>query len=51
VSLPGGIGTAREVDLLGRPGSPIAVPDDGRLDIALEAWEIRTIRLGRRIGA
>jgi alpha-mannosidase len=47
VSLPGGIGRAREVDLLGRSGAPIPVPDDGRLDIALGAWEIRTIRLTR----
>jgi alpha-mannosidase len=47
VSLPGGIAAAREVDLLGRPGSPIPVPDDGTLDLALGAWEIRTIRVTR----
>jgi hypothetical protein len=47
VSLPGGIAAAREVDLLGRPGSPIPVPDDGTLDLALGAWEIRTIRVSR----
>jgi hypothetical protein len=47
VSLPGGIAAAREVDLLSRPGSPIPVPDDGTLDLALGAWEIRTIRVSR----
>jgi alpha-mannosidase len=47
VSLPGGIGAARDVDLLGRSGAQIAVPDDGRLAIVLSAWEIRTIRIIR----
>jgi hypothetical protein len=47
VSLPGGIGAARDVDLLGRSRAQIAVPDDGRLAIVLSAWEIRTIRIIR----
>jgi alpha-mannosidase len=51
VSVSGGIDAARAVDLLGRPEAPIAVAEDGRLDVALGAWEIRTIRLTRATAA
>jgi mannosylglycerate hydrolase len=36
--------TARDVDLLGRPGPDRPVEPDGSLRLALGAWEIRTIR-------
>jgi alpha-mannosidase len=36
---------ARDVDLLGRPGPDRSVDADGSLRIALDAWEIRTIRV------
>ncbi|MEO5939332.1 MAG: hypothetical protein ABIZ72_00420, partial [Candidatus Limnocylindrales bacterium] len=44
-----GIAAARDVDLLGRPGPDRALDPDGALRLALDAWEIRTIRL--RLGA
>jgi alpha-mannosidase len=40
---------AREVDLLGRIGSDVAIDDDGAIRLELQAWEIRTIRV--RIGS
>ena len=39
-----GIREAREVDLLGRPGAALTVKD-GALELALGAWEIRTVQL------
>jgi alpha-mannosidase len=38
------IRAAREVDLLGRPGSELPVEADGSLRLALGPWEIRTVR-------
>jgi mannosylglycerate hydrolase len=37
--------SARDVDLLGRPGPARPIDADGSLPIALGAWEIRTIRV------
>ncbi|HEY7132114.1 MAG TPA: hypothetical protein VH440_07665 [Candidatus Limnocylindrales bacterium] len=45
IGIPSGISSARDVDLLGRPGSERAVEPDGRLRVPLKAWEIRTIRV------
>ncbi|HET9615477.1 MAG TPA: hypothetical protein VFP22_11755 [Candidatus Limnocylindrales bacterium] len=42
---PWPIREARDVDLLGRPGGPLDVRDDGTLVLQLAAWEIRTVRL------
>jgi alpha-mannosidase len=39
------IATARDVDLLGRPGPDRPVEPDGSLRLVLGAWEIRTIRV------
>ncbi|HXI80716.1 MAG TPA: hypothetical protein VNM34_07845, partial [Verrucomicrobiae bacterium] len=38
---------AREVDLLGRLGSPIAVDADGTIRLPMAPWEIRTIHARR----
>ncbi len=42
VHLP--LASAREADLLGRPGAELATADD-RLDLDLGPWEIRTVQL------
>jgi len=47
IELAGGIAGARTVDLLGREGAAIGIGADGRLEIPLGAWEIRTVRLER----
>ncbi|HEX2221582.1 MAG TPA: alpha-mannosidase [Candidatus Limnocylindria bacterium] len=39
---------AREADLLGRPGRPLELGDDGRLTVSLAPWEIRTLHVRRR---
>jgi 2-O-(6-phospho-alpha-D-mannosyl)-D-glycerate hydrolase len=39
------ISAARDVDLLGRPGSDLPVDADGSLRLALGPWEIRTVRI------
>jgi mannosylglycerate hydrolase len=41
----GAFSEAREVDLLGRPGVPLPMGDDGALSVSLRPWEIRTIQL------
>jgi alpha-mannosidase len=45
VAMAGGIGRARDVDLLGRPGDELGVRPDGSVTVALGPWEIRTIRI------
>jgi len=42
----GGFREAREADLLGRPGDPLAL-EGGSLRLELGAWEIRTVQLKR----
>ncbi len=37
--------SARDVDLLGRPGSDRPIAADGSLRVGLDAWEIRTLRV------
>ncbi|MGZ8527839.1 MAG: glycoside hydrolase family 38 N-terminal domain-containing protein [Candidatus Limnocylindrales bacterium] len=44
VAIRGAIDAAREVDLLARPGAPLAVAG-GVLELDLGPWEIRTIQL------
>ena len=41
-----GVGWARRVDLLGRPGEELSVTD-GRLSLPLRPWEIATVQLTR----
>ncbi len=48
VHLP--LASAREADLLGRPGADLATARD-RLDLDLGPWEIRTVQLQRRAPA
>ena len=43
--LAGRLSEAREVDLLGRPGEPVAVGADGSITIELGAWEIRSLQV------
>jgi alpha-mannosidase len=47
-ALRGGLEEAREVDLRGTPGDPLALDDDGVLSLALGPAEIRTVGLKRR---
>ena len=42
--------SARDVDLLGRPGPDRPIDPDGILSLALGAWEIRTLRLRTAAG-
>jgi mannosylglycerate hydrolase len=48
VAVAGGVGAARNVDLLGRPGDELKVQPDESLAVDLGPWEIRTIRIQPR---
>jgi glycosyl hydrolase family 38/alpha mannosidase-like protein len=45
IQAAGGIMAARDIDLLGRPGTELAPGDEGELRVPLGPWQIRTIRL------
>ena len=44
-TIRGAFATAREADLLGRPGPDLVLHDGGRLDLELGPWALRTIQL------
>jgi mannosylglycerate hydrolase len=44
-TIRGAFATAREADLLGRPGPDLVLHDAGRLDLELGPWALRTVQL------
>jgi alpha-mannosidase len=44
-TIRGAFATARDADLLGRPGPDLVLHDPGRLDLELGPWALRTVQL------